>query len=101
MTADLANNPQVCAALREEIERYHSKRVEMLDNKTRIKSVRRKGIPSIKVRESFQTKKRGNLGNGPIRGGDAGGNKSKRSQVSVGKSSKKSQLPEGTKCIIK
>ena len=49
MTADLANNPQVCAALREEIELYHSKRVEILDNKTKIKIVRRKGIPSIMV----------------------------------------------------
>ena len=49
LTTDPENNPQVCAALREEIELYHSKRVEILDNKNKIKSVRRKGMPSIKV----------------------------------------------------
>ena len=37
------------------------------------------------IREAFQTKKRGNLGNGPNRGVVK---KSKKSQVSVGKSSK-------------
>ena len=56
------------------------------------------------VREAFQTKKQGNLGNGPNRGGVV--KKSKKSQVSVGKSSKlggvlrkskKSQVPECTK----
>ena len=56
------------------------------------------------LREAFQTKKRGNLGNGPNRGGFV--NKSKKCQVSVGKSSKlggvlqkskKSKVPEGVK----
>ena len=57
------------------------------------------------VREAFQTKMRGNLGNGPNRGG-GGRQKIKKSEVSVGKSSKlggglrkskKSQVPETEK----
>ena len=59
------------------------------------------------LREVFQTKNRENLGNGPIGGEGGGVKKSKKSQLSVGKSSKlggeglrkskKSQVPEGTK----
>ena len=57
----------------------------------------------VLIREAFQTKKRGNLGNGAKRGGRK---KIKKVQVSVGNSSKlggglrkskKSQVPEGTK----
>ena len=43
------SNQKVCAALREEIEVYHSKRLEILNRKTKKTRVKGKGAPSKKV----------------------------------------------------
>ena len=69
-----------------------------------IQSSKKSGFQNITLREAFQSKKQPNLGISPNRGGVV--KKSKKSQVSVEKSSKlgggphiskKSQVSEGTK----